>query len=102
CTTDQIHHFSRDQSDEILTDIRFAYISQMYAGYLVCPNKYVNVDRKQWNYFSDEHLFDDDDVHIVFNRTLTNSLPTLTHIDGENTEGEIFFDKLKSIGFYDV
>ncbi|CAF3453456.1 unnamed protein product [Rotaria sp. Silwood1] len=74
----------------------------MYADYLVCPNKYVNVDRKQWNYFSDEHLFDDDDVHIVFNRTLTNSLPTLTHIDGENTEGEIFFDKLKSIGFYDV
>ncbi|CAF3933409.1 unnamed protein product [Rotaria sp. Silwood1] len=56
----------------------------MYADYLVCPNKYVNIDRKQWNYFSDEHLFDDDDVHIVFNRTLTNSLPTLTHIGDQN------------------
>ncbi|CAF2643244.1 unnamed protein product [Rotaria sp. Silwood2] len=125
-TTGQIRHFYGDQSDEILSHIRFAYISHMHADHLgglyglirqrrrafenlghkyeklilLCPNKYVDVGRKQWNYFSDKHLFDDD-VHIVFNRMLTNGLPTLTHIGGENTEEEIFlFDKFKSIGLH--
>ncbi|CAF3464566.1 unnamed protein product [Rotaria sp. Silwood1] len=127
-TTGQIRHFYGDQSDEILSHIRFAYISHMHADHLgglyglirqrrrayenlghkyeklilLCPNKYVDVGRKQWNYFSDEHLFDDD-VHIVFNRILTNGLPTLTHVGGENTEEEIFlFDKFKSIGLHGV
>ncbi|CAF3759123.1 unnamed protein product [Rotaria socialis] len=127
-TIGQIRHFYGDQSDEILSHIRFTYISHMHADHLgglygllrqrrrafenlghkyeklilLCPNKYVDVGRKQWSYFSNEYSFDDD-VHVVFNRTLTNGLPTITHVGGENTEEEIFrFDSFKSIGLHGV
>jgi ribonuclease Z len=127
-TMGQIRQFYGDQSDEILSRIRFVYISHMHADHLgglyglihqrrrafenlghkfeklilLCPNKYVDVGRKQWNYFSHEYFFDDD-VHVVFNRTLTNGLPTLTNIGGENTKEEIFlFDQFKAIGLHGV
>ncbi|CAF3024722.1 unnamed protein product, partial [Rotaria sp. Silwood2] len=72
-----------DQSDKILSRIPFVYISQqcryVYENFgrkyekltLIHPNKYVDVGRKQWNYFTDEYEFDND-VHVVFNRILTN------------------------------
>ncbi|CAF4853558.1 unnamed protein product, partial [Rotaria sp. Silwood2] len=78
-----IRHIYSDQSDRILSRIRFVYISQqcryVYENLgrkyekltLIRPNKYVDVGRNQWNYFSDEYEFDND-VHVVFNRTLTN------------------------------
>ena len=69
---------------------------------LLCPNKYVDVGRKQWNYFSTRFSFDDD-VHVIFNRTLTNGLPTLTNIGGKNTDEEKFLvDKFQSIGLQGV
>ncbi len=62
---------------------------------LCCPNKYVDVGRKQWKYFSDEYQFDDD---FVFNRKLTNGLPI-----SAQTEEEIFlFEKFKSIGLHGI
>ncbi|UJR08657.1 hypothetical protein I4U23_012916 [Adineta vaga] len=127
-TTGQIRHFYGDQSDDILSRIRFTYISHMHADHLgglfglirqrrrafenlghpyeklilLCPNKYVDVGQKQWNYFSNEHSFDDD-VHVVFNRTLVNGLPTLTNIGGENTEEEKFLlEKFQTIGLHGV
>lgn len=69
---------------------------------LLCPNKYVDVGRKQWSFFANQTQFDDD-VHFVFNRTLTNGLPTLTNIGGENTDEEKFlFEKFKAIGLHGV
>ncbi len=62
---------------------------------LFCPNKYVDVGRKQWNYFSNASSFDDD-VQFIFNRTLTNGLSNLI-----NTEEDISLsEKLKSIGLH--
>jgi ribonuclease BN (tRNA processing enzyme) len=61
---------------------------------LFCPNKYVDVGRKQWTYFSNAFSFDDD-VQFIFNRTLTNGLP--------NTDEEIFLsEKFKSIGLQGI
>ncbi|CAF0999116.1 unnamed protein product [Adineta steineri] len=127
-TVGQIRHFYGDQSDDILSRIHFAYISHMHADHLgglygliqqrrrafenlghkyeklilLCPNKYIDVGEKQWNYFSNKHSFDDD-VHVIFNRTLTNGLPSLTNIGGENTNEEKFlFQKFKSIGLHGV
>lgn len=122
-TTGQIRHFYGDQTDEILSRIRFAYISHMHADHLgglfgliqqrrrafdnlghnyeklilLCPNKYVDVGRKQWNYFSTQFSFDDD-VHVVFNRTLTNGLTTLTNTDEE----KCLVQKFQSLGLNGV
>jgi hypothetical protein len=35
---------------------------------LLCLNKFVDVGRKQWNYYSNEYSFNDD-IHFAFNRT---------------------------------
>ena len=74
----------------------FENLGHSYEKLIVlCPNKYADVGRKQWVYFSDEYLFDDD-VQLIFNRTLTNDLPKLTNNEDRNT---IFlYDKLRSIG----
>ncbi|CAF0819832.1 unnamed protein product [Adineta ricciae] len=127
-TTGQIRHFYGDQSDDVLFRIRFVYISHMHADHLgglfglirqrrrafekfghqyeklilLCPNKYVDVGRKQWGFFSSESSFDDD-VHIVFNRSLTNGLPSMTNVGGENTDEEKFlFETFKSVGVHGV
>ena len=127
-TVGQIRHFYGDQSDEILSRIRFIYISHMHADHLgglyglirqrrhalerlglsyeklllLCPNKYVDVGRKQWSYFSDRWLFDDD-VHVIFNRKLNNGLPTLTHVGGNYSEEDrLLCDKFKSIGLHGI
>lgn len=83
--------------------LAFEKLGQKYEKLiLLCPNKYFDVGCKQWSYFSDQHPFEDD-VHVVYNRTLTNGLPTLTHVGGENTDEEIFrFDHFKSIGLHGV
>jgi ribonuclease BN (tRNA processing enzyme) len=57
---------------------------------LLCPNKYVDVGRKQWDYFSNEYSFDND-LDVIFNRTFTNG--------GKNLED---FDKFKSIGLEQI
>lgn len=118
-TTGQIRHFYGDQTDEILSRIRFAYVSHMHADHLgglfgliqqrrrafdnlgqtyeklilLCPNKYVDVGRKQWNYFSTRFSFDDD-VDVFFNRTLTNGLSSL--------EEKSLVTKFQSIGLNGV
>jgi ribonuclease Z len=127
-TLGQIGHFYGDQSAEVLRRIRLVYISHMNPDrlggvyglirqrrrafedrqqpyqklILLCPNNYVDVGRKQWHYFSHEHVFDGD-VHVIFNRTLNNGLPTLTNVAGAWTDEERFlYEHFRSIGLHAV
>ena len=127
-TVGQIRHFYGEQSDEILARIRFIYISHMHADHLgglyglirqrrraleklgqpyeklllLCPNKYVDVGRKQWTYFSNQSSFDDD-VQVIFNRKLNNGLPTLTNVGGNYSEEErLLCEKFRSIGLHGI
>lgn len=73
----------------------FANLNRRYEKLiLLCPNKYGDVGRKQWNYFSSSHSFDDD-VQIIFNRTLNNGLSSPTNFTEEH-------QRLRSAGLQNV
>jgi ribonuclease Z len=127
-TAGQLRHFYGDQSDEILARIRFVYLSHMHADHLgglyglvrqrrharknlgladeklllLCPNKYADVGKKQWDYFADHYQFDKD-IEIIFNRKLNNGLTDLLNNRHDLTDdGQALCKKLQSSGLYAV
>ena len=65
---------------------------------VLCPNKYVDVGRKQWSFFSEQYQFDDDDVHVIFNRTLNNGLPIIAKTEQEKCLSDTF----RAIGLHGI
>ena len=64
---------------------------------ILCPNKYVDVGRKQWGFFSEQFQFDDD-VHVIFNRTLNNGLPIIANTEQEKCLSDTF----RAIGLHGI
>lgn len=125
-TLGQILQVYGDQADQVLTRIRAAYLSHMHADHLgglfgllrqrrrafdnqgkpyeklllFCPNKYLDVGRKQWTFFSNPYSFDED-VDVLFNRKLNNGLMKLKS-DSSTDQEKNAHEKLRSLGFQDM
>lgn len=121
-TLGQMRQFYGDRIDQVLRRIHFVYISHMHADHLgglyglvrqrrrafenlnqqyekltvFCPNKYLDVGRKQWEFFREKYSFDDD-IQVVFNRKLNNGLSSHHKTLQTNYEKNIFA-KLQEIG----